>query len=119
MHLKRYLAAESHRAASWNVLDRIKHAKKINPLLNAFVSFEEDVSYIEGRVDQLQKEPGALCLSPLQSLYLFILLCVGPKPFHGMPIAVKDIFCTKRLPSTCASAVLKGTVVLPRLALAI
>ncbi|MDX8410670.1 MAG: Asp-tRNA(Asn)/Glu-tRNA(Gln) amidotransferase subunit GatA [Mariprofundaceae bacterium] len=32
----------------------------------------------------------------------------GPRPLEGLPIAVKDIFCTTGMPTTCCSNILKG-----------
>ncbi len=34
----------------------------------------------------------------------------APSPLHGIPLAIKDVICTKDVPTTCASRILEGFV---------
>ncbi|HHD63652.1 MAG TPA: Asp-tRNA(Asn)/Glu-tRNA(Gln) amidotransferase subunit GatA, partial [Desulfobulbaceae bacterium] len=34
----------------------------------------------------------------------------GSGPLHGIPLAVKDVFCTRNMPTTCGSKILEGFV---------
>lgn len=64
------------------VLDK---AEALNPELNSFLSIERE--YALGRADDLDKADGEL-------------------PLKGLPIAIKDVLCTKGMQTTCGSRIL-------------
>jgi aspartyl-tRNA(Asn)/glutamyl-tRNA(Gln) amidotransferase subunit A len=71
-------------------LDRIA---KHDPAVNAFISVDADHAMQSAlRIDE--RRASGQSLSPLA----------------GIPISIKDILCTKRLPTTCGSKILKGYV---------
>jgi aspartyl-tRNA(Asn)/glutamyl-tRNA(Gln) amidotransferase subunit A len=70
----------------------MKRAKDLNPKLNAFIAFNEDGLKQADMVDQKiarGENPGLLA---------------------GVPVAVKDMLCTKGLQTTAGSKILKGFV---------
>jgi aspartyl-tRNA(Asn)/glutamyl-tRNA(Gln) amidotransferase subunit A len=66
-------------------LDRIR---SLNGRLNAFVTVDEEHSLAQARVADARRAKG------------------GAKPLTGIPVAHKDIFCTKGLLTTCGSKML-------------
>lgn len=69
-----------------------KRAKDLNPKLNAFISFNEDGIKQAEAIDQK------------------IARGEDPGPLAGVPVAVKDMLCTKGLQTTAGSKILKGFV---------
>ena len=71
-------------------LDRIA---KYDPDVNAFISLDADHAMQSAlRIDELRVSGQPL------------------SPLAGIPISIKDILCTKRLPTTCGSKILNGYV---------
>ena len=60
-------------------------AEALNPQLNSFLSIERD--YAVKRASQLDSSDGDL-------------------PLKGLPIAIKDVICTKGMQTTCGSRIL-------------
>jgi len=68
-------------------LDRIRaHDGK----LNAFVHVDTEVTLAQAQASDRHRAKH------------------GPRPLEGLPIAVKDIFCTTGMPTTCCSNILRG-----------
>ena len=77
-------------------LDRIG---KLNGKLNAFITVDEDRSLREARVaDERRAQRGAGRDAG------------GARPLAGIPLAYKDIFCTRGMLTTCGSRILSGFV---------
>lgn len=71
-------------------LDRIA---KHDPAVNAFISVDADHAMQSAlRIDELRASGQSL------------------SPLAGIPVSIKDILCTKRLPTTCGSKILNGYV---------
>jgi len=68
-----------------NIEKVLDNAEKLNDELNSFLSIERDQAL--NRADELSDSDGAL-------------------PLKGLPIAVKDVLCTKGMQTTCGSRIL-------------
>jgi len=68
-----------------NIEKVLDNAEKLNDELNSFLSIERDQAL--SRADELSDSDGAL-------------------PLKGLPIAVKDVLCTKGMQTTCGSRIL-------------
>ena len=68
-------------------LDRVR---KLNGALNAFLSWDDEVSLAQARAAD------------------HVLAAGKAGPLTGIPLAHKDIFCTRQLPTTCGSRMLEG-----------
>jgi aspartyl-tRNA(Asn)/glutamyl-tRNA(Gln) amidotransferase subunit A len=70
----------------------LERIRRLNPAVNAFITVDEERSLKQARAaDQL-------------------LAAGTPHSLTGIPLAHKDIFCTKGWPTTCASRMLGGFV---------
>lgn len=81
----------SSESLTLNFLDQIR---KWNPKLNAFIHLNEKALEEAQEADRLLKEKGHQ----------------DQKPLLGLPLAFKDMFCTKNLKTTAASKMLKEFV---------
>jgi len=70
-------------------LDRIE---AINPKINAYISINPDQALAQARTAEQMIGRGE------------------QKPLTGIPLAVKDVLCTKGTPTTCGSKILRGFV---------
>jgi aspartyl-tRNA(Asn)/glutamyl-tRNA(Gln) amidotransferase subunit A len=70
-----------------NIEKVLNNAETLNPELNSFLSIERD--YALRRADALDSTDGEL-------------------PLKGMPIAIKDVICTKGMQTTCGSRILSN-----------
>jgi aspartyl-tRNA(Asn)/glutamyl-tRNA(Gln) amidotransferase subunit A len=70
----------------------IARAKSLNPRLNAFITLDEDASLAGARVADGRRSKG------------------GAGPLTGIPVAHKDIFCTRGMLTTCGSKMLANFV---------
>jgi aspartyl-tRNA(Asn)/glutamyl-tRNA(Gln) amidotransferase subunit A len=70
-----------------NIEKALDAAELLNPELNSFLSIERE--YALTRADELEKTDGDL-------------------PLNGLPIAIKDVLCTKGMQTTCGSRILSG-----------
>src|SRR6476661_5641220 len=68
-----------------NIEKVLDNAEKLNDELNSFLSIERDQAL--SRADELSDSDGVL-------------------PLKGLPIAVKDVLCTKGMQTTCGSRIL-------------
>jgi aspartyl-tRNA(Asn)/glutamyl-tRNA(Gln) amidotransferase subunit A len=68
-----------------NIEKVLNSAEALNPVLNSFLSIERE--YALKRADELDKADGEL-------------------PLKGLPIAIKDVLCTKGMQTTCGSRIL-------------
>jgi aspartyl-tRNA(Asn)/glutamyl-tRNA(Gln) amidotransferase subunit A len=68
-----------------NIEKVLDNAEKLNPELNSFLSIERD--YALKRADELESSGNDL-------------------PLNGLPIAIKDVICTKGMQTTCGSHIL-------------
>ncbi|MGC8684776.1 MAG: Asp-tRNA(Asn)/Glu-tRNA(Gln) amidotransferase subunit GatA [bacterium] len=74
------------------VEDVLKRIEQLNPRLNAYIYIDQE--HIEEQVKRAQQ----------------MLLQKDHSPLCGIPIAVKDIFATKGIKTTCASRILENFV---------
>lgn len=71
----------------------LERIERWNPMLNAFVHVNADLALAQARAsDHYRRTHDA------------------PRALEGLPIAVKDIFCTMDMPTTCCSRILAGFV---------
>jgi aspartyl-tRNA(Asn)/glutamyl-tRNA(Gln) amidotransferase subunit A len=70
----------------------IARTKALNPRLNAFITLDEDRSLAQARVADERRSAG------------------NAGPLTGIPVAHKDIFCTKGVLTTCGSKMLANFV---------
>ena len=94
---------EVHSAA----VQRINHVQN----LNAYINVTEDLS----RVQMLESTTRYATSNSfkIQTIYFklnHVFFTVRERPLEGIPVAVKDNFCTKRVPTTCASKMLENFV---------
>jgi aspartyl-tRNA(Asn)/glutamyl-tRNA(Gln) amidotransferase subunit A len=68
-----------------NIEKVLNNAEALNPELNSFLSIERE--HALGRADELDKADSEL-------------------PLKGLPIAIKDVLCTKGMQTTCGSRIL-------------
>ena len=68
-----------------NIEKALDAAERLNPELNSFLSIERN--HALSRADELEKADGDL-------------------PLKGLPIAIKDVLCTKGMQTTCGSHIL-------------
>ncbi len=71
----------------------LQSAKRLNPALNAFLVILEESALARARQMDQERATGHL-----------------RGPLHGIPIAVKDVFCTKGVRTTCGSKILADHV---------
>lgn len=64
--------------------------KQLNPTLNAFIHFDEEQALQAASEADSQRHKGL------------------HQPLLGLPMAHKDLFCTKDMPTTCGSKMLEG-----------
>ncbi|CAN5332851.1 Asp-tRNA(Asn)/Glu-tRNA(Gln) amidotransferase subunit GatA [soil metagenome] len=72
--------------------DFIQRIEKYNPTLNCFITINSEQALAEARNADAQRHAGNLT------------------PLLGLPIAHKDIFCTKGIKTTCASKMLDNFI---------
>jgi len=70
----------------------LKRIKAHNGKLNAFVHVDEKTTLAQAEASDKHRARH------------------GPRPLEGLPIAVKDIFCTSDMPTTCCSKILSGFI---------
>ncbi len=72
----------------------IEQAYRYNPEINAFITISEESALIDAKKSDeiLSKSPDRI------------------RPLEGIPIAIKDIFTTRNIRTTCASRILKNFV---------
>jgi len=70
-----------------NIEKVLNNAEALNLKLNSFLSIERE--HALGRADELDSADGEL-------------------PLKGLPIAIKDVLCTKGMQTTCGSRILSG-----------
>jgi len=68
----------------------LKRIRQLNGALNAFVAVDEETSLAQARAADERRARGEA------------------GPLTGIPVAHKDIFCTRELPTTCGSRMLAG-----------
>ena len=68
----------------------LKRIRQLNGALNAFVAVDEETSLAQARAADERRARGEA------------------GPLAGIPVAHKDIFCTRELPTTCGSRMLAG-----------
>ena len=68
----------------------LKRIRQLNGVLNAFVAVDEETSLAQARAADERRARGEA------------------GPLTGIPVAHKDIFCTRELPTTCGSRMLAG-----------
>ncbi len=71
----------------------IQHIHKLNPKLNAFITVTEDLARQQAKTADEEFARGA-----------------DHGPLHGIPVAVKDMFSTKGIRTTCGSALFTNHV---------
>ncbi len=71
----------------------LEQIEALNPVLNAFLVVDADGALTAARAVDARRAAGE-----------------DPGPLAGIPIAVKDNFCTRDLPTTCGSRMLEGWV---------
>jgi len=69
----------------------LKRIRQLNGALNAFVAVDEETSLAQARAADERRAKGD-----------------AGGPLAGIPVAHKDIFCTRELPTTCGSRMLAG-----------
>ena len=70
----------------------LKRSRALNPEYNAFITFDEEASLAQAQAADTLIASG------------------GAKPLTGIPIAQKDIFCTKGWLTTCGSKMLSNFI---------
>ncbi|MCX7959099.1 MAG: Asp-tRNA(Asn)/Glu-tRNA(Gln) amidotransferase subunit GatA, partial [Deltaproteobacteria bacterium] len=72
----------------------IERAEKLNSLLNCFITISGESAMIEARkADEImQKNPDSI------------------RPLEGLPVAIKDIFVTRNIRTTCGSKILENFI---------
>jgi aspartyl-tRNA(Asn)/glutamyl-tRNA(Gln) amidotransferase subunit A len=70
-----------------NIKEVLDRAEALNPQLNSFLSIESEQAL--GRADLLDSSNDGL-------------------PLKGLPIAIKDVICTKGMQTTCGSRILSN-----------
>lgn len=72
----------------------LKRAERLNPLLNCFITISGESALIEARKsdDIIQNRPDEI------------------RPLEGIPIAIKDIFVTQNIRTTCGSKILENFI---------
>jgi len=72
----------------------LERAHRSNPLLNAFITIADESALFDARKsdENIQKNPD------------------GIRPLEGVPIAIKDIFVTQNLRTTCGSGILENFI---------
>ncbi len=68
----------------------LERIRQLNGVLNAFVAVDEETSLAQARAADERRARGEA------------------GPLTGIPVAHKDIFCTRELPTTCGSRMLAG-----------
>ena len=71
----------------------LKSIRQLNPKLNAFITVTEDSARAQAKAADAELSKGA-----------------DRGPLHGVPIAVKDVFETRGVRTTCGSAIFKDNV---------
>ncbi len=71
----------------------LKSARELNPKFNAFISLMEDSARAQAKAADADLSKGT-----------------DRGPLHGVPIAVKDVFETRGVRTTCGSAIFKDNV---------
>src|SRR5688572_22179172 len=70
----------------------LNRIKELNPKLNAFLALDEERSLADAKASDARRQKGAA------------------GPLDGIPIAHKDLFCTRGLTTTCGSRMLANFV---------
>ena len=73
--------------------DYISRSKKLNPEVNAYITITEETALSAAKDSDARRARGGAL-----------------SPFDGIPVAVKDLICTKDILTTCASGILRNFV---------